>query len=175
MRRLAQLAWLTGLWVVLWRDLSLANLASGVLVALLVTSLYPLPPVTSQRRPWRPLALLRFAAYFGWLLLVSNVVLARAILTPKKRLRTAIVAIPVGDRSDLFITTVANAITLTPGTMTLDVSDDRQTLYVHVLDEHDVEEVRQAELKLLRLALRAFGYDDAPASPTTTPTEEDSG
>lgn len=165
MNQLLRLAWLTALWILLWRELSVANLASGMLVALLVTTLYPLRPLTGEHR-LRPVALLTFLAYFARELLVSNLVVARSILTPRLRLRSGIVAVPVGPCSDLVVTIVANAITLTPGTMTLEVSDDRCTLYVHVLHAHDIEVVRQDTLRLLRLAHRAFGYNGTPTEET---------
>jgi multicomponent Na+:H+ antiporter subunit E len=63
----------------------------------------------------------------------------RAVLGPPGRLRPAILAVPLDLRSPGGITLFANAVTLTPGTTSLDVSDDRRTLYVHCLDAADPE------------------------------------
>jgi multicomponent Na+:H+ antiporter subunit E len=58
---------------------------------------------------------------------------------PKLRLRPALVAYPLVVTSDAQITLLANMITLTPGTLSVDVSADRKTLYVHALDAPDTE------------------------------------
>ena len=59
---------------------------------------------------------------------------------------TAIVAVPLDVETDGEITLLANLISLTPGSLCLDVSEDRKTLYVHVMFLDDVEECRR-ELK----------------------------
>ena len=58
---------------------------------------------------------------------------------PKIRLRPALVAYPLVVTSDAQITLLANMITLTPGTLSVDVSADRKTLYIHALDTPDHE------------------------------------
>lgn len=165
MRRALQLASLTALWVVLWRDLSVANLVSGVTVAVLVTVLFPLEPTKVGQHTIRPLPLLAFVAYFGWALLVSNLVVARTILSPTNRVRTGILRLPLPGCSDLVTTWVANAITLTPGTMTIEVSESPRVLYIHVLQTNDdlMDDERQSLHKLLHVALRAFYPDETVA------------
>jgi multicomponent Na+:H+ antiporter subunit E len=61
-------------------------------------------------------------------------------------MRPGIIAIPLDARTDLEITLLANLITLTPGTLSLDVSADRRVLYVHVMyiDNDDIEAVRRS-------------------------------
>lgn len=95
-------------------------------------------------RNWlaRPLALRRLrritslALLFLWELIVSAVRVASIVVRPnlKASLRPAIVAFPLSVKSDAEITLLANLITLTPGTLSVDVADDRSVLYVHVLD-----------------------------------------
>ncbi len=70
---------------------------------------------------------------------VKDVLLA--VLDPRRDYRSAIVAVPLDVKGDAAITLVANMITLTPGTTSLHVSDDRSTLYVHVMNVSD-ESVR---------------------------------
>ena len=96
---------------------------------------------TYPLRLWRVMNLLVF---FVWELLLANLRLAYDVLTPGYRLRPGVVAIPIEVRSDTEITLLANMITLTPGSFSLDVSADRRVLYVHVmyLDE-DVDEFRR--------------------------------
>ncbi len=66
------------------------------------------------------------------------------VLRPRRAIRSAIVAIPLDLRSDEGITLLANLITLTPGTTTLHVSEDRTTLYAHVMNVSD-DTVRQVK------------------------------
>lgn len=75
------------------------------------------------------------ALLFLYELAASAVRVSLVVLTPdlKSALRPAIIAFPLSLRSDGEITLLANLITLTPGTLSVDVSDDRTTLYVHVL------------------------------------------
>jgi multicomponent Na+:H+ antiporter subunit E len=61
----------------------------------------------------------------------------QTVLDPGRVRRSAIVAVPLDLRSDAGITVLANMITLTPGTTSLHVSDDRRVLYVHVMNASD--------------------------------------
>lgn len=72
-------------------------------------------------------------AYFFWELVVSNVRVAIEVLSPRYRMKPGIVGVRLDARTDLEITLLANLITLTPGTMSVDVSEDRSTLYIHGL------------------------------------------
>jgi multicomponent Na+:H+ antiporter subunit E len=71
---------------------------------------------------------------------------ALIVLSPRLNIRPAVVAIPLDLKRDDQITIFANMITLTPGTLSLDVSDDKKTLYVHTIDMDDIDKFR-AELK----------------------------
>ncbi|MCS6954167.1 MAG: Na+/H+ antiporter subunit E [Bryobacterales bacterium] len=81
--------------------------------------------------------------YFLWELVVANFRLARDVLRPLPRLRPAIVAVPLSLERDTQIVLLANLITLTPGTLSLDVSSDRRFLYVHVMHVEDVAAFRE--------------------------------
>jgi multicomponent Na+:H+ antiporter subunit E len=77
-------------------------------------------------------------------LIKSNLRVAWSVLTPFDRMSPGIVAIPLDIESDAEITLLANMITLTPGTLSLDVSDDRRVLYVHGMHVgDDIEAFRQ--------------------------------
>lgn len=84
-----------------------------------------------------------FAAFFVWELVLSNVQVAWEVLTPGVRRCPGVVAVPLTARTDAEITLLATVITLTPGTLSLDISDDRSTLYVHALFAEDPDELRQ--------------------------------
>ena len=81
----------------------------------------------------RPLAALWLVVMFCRDLVVSSLAVARAVLSREDITAPRFVVVPIKARSDLGVSLVANYITLTPGTLTLDVSADRSTLLVHDL------------------------------------------
>lgn len=161
--RLSVVAVLAAVWVALWEQLTPANVVSGILVALAVTVLFPIGHQPGSSARVRPLAALRLLGYFLWKLTEANAVVAWEVLTPTNRVNEGIVAIPVRGVSGGITTIVANVISLTPGTLTIDVDDDPCVLYVHVLHLGDPEEVRREVLHLEALVIRAVGPADAVA------------
>lgn len=96
--------------------------------------------IDSKTRYFRTvLRSIRLFAYFMWELLLSSVQVARAVLSPRPNLAPALVEVPLDVKSDLEIMLVANLITLTPGTLSVDVSEDRSTLLIHALFASDPE------------------------------------
>jgi multicomponent Na+:H+ antiporter subunit E len=87
--------------------------------------------------------IITFISYFLWELIQANVRVAYSVLAPFDSMRPGVVAIPLDIKSDLQITLLANLITLTPGTLSLDVSDDRRVLYVHAMHVHDLEQFKK--------------------------------
>lgn len=81
--------------------------------------------------------------YFLWELVLANLRVARDVIAPGFHMRPGVIAIPLEAKSDVEITLLANMITLTPGTMSLDVSLDRKTLYIHTLWGEDADGVRR--------------------------------
>ena len=159
-RSLVLVGWLLVVWVALWGDISWANVLGGLVTAGGLVLLFPLRPATRQGyiRPWPAL---RFAVYFLWKLVEASAVVAWEVVTPHNRINEGIVAVPIHGLSNALVTIVANAISLTPGTLTLEVDEDPAVLYVHVLHLHDLEAVRLEVQHLERLAIAAFGPDDA--------------
>ena len=86
---------------------------------------------------------IRFTLFFLRELIHSNFRVAWDVISPKSRRKPGIVAIPLDARSDMEITFLANLITLTPGTLSLDVSDDRRVLYVHGMFVEDPQRMRE--------------------------------
>lgn len=78
--------------------------------------------------------IIRLAGLFLYEIFASAVRVGFLVLQPRMRLRPAIVAYPLTARSDAEITLLANMITLTPGTLSVDVSADRRHLYIHAVD-----------------------------------------
>lgn len=85
-------------------------------------------------RAWRWLALL---AFFVRELLLSALNVAWLVLQPKIRLHPTFVSYPLTVTTDIQITLLAYLITLTPGTLSVEVSDDRRELVIHALDVAD--------------------------------------
>jgi multicomponent Na+:H+ antiporter subunit E len=159
-RRLPYLAFLVIVWVTLWGDLSVANVLSGLVVGGGLMLAFPAAgpgPVG----PVRPLKALRFAVYFLYKLFEATLVVAWEIITPGENITEGVVAVPIVGATDAVITLVANATSLTPGTLTLEVRRNPATLYIHVLHLRSVEETRLEILTLERLALEAFGSPEA--------------
>ena len=172
-RIVVSIGWLTALWVLLWRDAALPNIAVGLVLATAVTmtvGAQAAPDARRRRRHrLRPVAAIRFLAYFTWKLVESNVVIAREVVTPQNRIQTGIIGVAMPDCSDLVVTIVANAVSLTPGTLTLDVRPGEPTmLFVHVLHLHDVDDARDDVRTLTRMVRAAIEPRDAADVPVTT-------
>jgi multicomponent Na+:H+ antiporter subunit E len=155
MTRAVRIAVVVVLWLALWSDVSAANVLSGVLLAGAIVLLFD---------TWhdgtvvvRPIHVARFALHFLYKLVQASLVVARTVLTPQHRINTGIVAIPLRGCSDAVATLIADTISLTPGTLTLEVRRDPPTLYIHALDVRNVEQVQADVRRLEVLAVKAFG------------------
>lgn len=176
MSRLAQVRrhpfvalWLTVVWVGLWGSVTAANVLGGLVVAVALLALLPLPEgAGSVRVPQRggaparvrPLALVRYMLFFAVELVKASLLVVWQVLRPGGELRQAIIAVDALGASDLLLTVVANSVSLTPGTLTIDVDRERSVLYVHVLDvggPEGVDSARRSVERLMRAAVLALG------------------
>ena len=152
------------LWLFLWGDLSFANVLSGAAVAAVLLMVFPRARSEGPvRHVVRPVALAHLALYFAYELVTSNLLLTREIMSRHSRIRTGVVACPLRTTSDGIVTVLANVLSLSPGTMMVEVLDGPPTLYVHVLLLHDVDDARRQVARLEELIIRAFGAADAVA------------
>jgi multicomponent Na+:H+ antiporter subunit E len=161
---------LVAVWVALWGRLSVANVASGVVVAALVMSLSPVPQAPGLTL--RPLPALRYAAVFSWLLVASTYDVTREVLRPRIRLREGIVAVPLRTGSTVIATVVANTLTLTPGTLTVEVGAGSSVLYVHALQARDPDRLRAVAARLETLAARTLLADPDRGTQRAASTEQ---
>lgn len=81
--------------------------------------------------------------FFVWELILANLRVAYDVLTPRHMMRPGVISVPLDAKTDVEITILSNLITLTPGTLSLDVSADRKVLYVHAMYIDDIEQVRR--------------------------------
>lgn len=128
-------------WMLLTGDLDFMNFLEGFILGYIILWIASIS--TGERKYFKRLPkLIAFTIYFVTELVKANLKLAVDIVTPRHRMKPAIVAINISAETDLEITLLSNLITLTPGTLSLDVSKDRKVLYVHGLYIEDVDEFK---------------------------------
>jgi multicomponent K+:H+ antiporter subunit E len=123
-------------WLLLAGSLAPAHLVLAAVLALAV------PRITERGWPARPrlkkpATIARLGLVVLWDIVRSNIEVARRILGPQASLRPGFVWVPLDLREAHGILTLAGIITMTPGTLTVDVSDDRGFLLVHALHVDD--------------------------------------
>jgi multicomponent Na+:H+ antiporter subunit E len=159
MTRLPSVVWLTLVWVLMWGTFSAASIVGGVLVAVLVTALFRLPPAP-DRLPVRPLRLVGLILFLAYDLVVSGAEVSWQVLRHGPRARGAIMVVPLISSSDRVVTVMANALSLSPGTMALQIDHDQDVWYVYALGPRDraaVERARRRVLDMQRRVLAALG------------------
>ena len=153
--RLALLLFLALAWLAWTGDAiqCVLGLLLGSLILWLIRPLRSLPlaecslQVDLRARPVRPWRIPGLIAFFIWELLISVVRLTHDILTPTHHMRPAILAVPLDLKGDLPITLLAALVTLTPGTLSMEIAADRGTLFVHAMYVRDpaqaIAEIKQ--------------------------------
>ncbi|MDP3979185.1 MAG: Na+/H+ antiporter subunit E [Pseudomonas sp.] len=123
-------------WLLLVNDMSVGHWLLGALLGWLIPLLTQVfwinPP-----RVYKPLKLCLFFLRVLGDIVIANLQVAKLILGPSSRLRPAFVEIPMLLEDELALTMLASIISLTPGTVSADLSDDRKILLVHGLDVDD--------------------------------------
>jgi multicomponent Na+:H+ antiporter subunit E len=159
--RIWTLVWLTLVWLLLWGTVSVANVLSGLAVALLITLLLPLPSVPVQGR-LHPLSLLWLALRVAWWLVLSSVQVAWLAVRPGRPPLSAVLRGHLALKSDLVLALAVNIMNLTPGTIVLEIDQARRLVYVHVLDvgsRRTVERFYRQVAQLERLMIAGFERD----------------
>lgn len=87
-----------------------------------------------------------FILYIFWEIVLSNFRVAADVVRPKPKAKPGVISVPVDCKSAIEIALFANIISLTPGSLTLDISEDHKTLFVHSMFIDDIEGLRK-ELK----------------------------
>lgn len=152
------LVWLTVVWVALWGQVTVGNVVAGLLLAVAVLALLRNYHVGTTPHV-RPLAALRYAVVFTIMLMQSNWSVARTVLSRRITITPTVFTVHLPQGSRFVTTLVANSVTLTPGTLTLEAQegpDGTHRLFIHALDAPDIDAVRADVLRLHRLAAAAF-------------------
>lgn len=139
---------LATLYMALLGSVTTLNLAFGLLIGFAITVL--VSKLTGDGSYLsRIFRLIAFGWYFIRILVIANLQVAYEVLTPTHHMSPRILRYDVSSLSDVQKTTLANAITLTPGTLTSDISEDGRFLYIHAMYAGDRDQAI-AEIDTLR-------------------------
>ena len=150
---------LTVVWLLLWDQVSLFLVLTGVLLALAVGWVFPLPRIDLHGR-FRPVQGLRLLGRLLLDVVRSSVQVVGLVFRFGSLPRSAIVRVPLRSRSDLYLTQTAELVSLVPGTLVLEARRSTSTLYLHVLgatDAQGLQDAVQGVLDAEARVLRAFG------------------
>jgi multicomponent Na+:H+ antiporter subunit E len=117
------------------------------------------PKPASKHWPRRFVFSLRYFFRFVWEMIIANVNVAAIVLHPKRPIKPGIIKIRTGLKTDAALTILANSITLTPGTFTVDIDPAARVLYIHCLtvkSEDTEQNTRDIGLKFERLLKEVF-------------------
>lgn len=129
-------------WAALQGEMSLANLLVGYVVGFALLALLARGGVMPSTLAARTGHALELAAFFAWELVVANFHVAADVLRGH-RIEPAVVAIPLDITTDGEILLLSMLINITPGSVTIDLSEDRRALYVHVMHMKSPDETRR--------------------------------
>lgn len=132
------------IWLAISGSYTVPNLLFGAVVAALSLGLIRHQIKRGDRAGIRPLATLSLALLFIKELALSAWTVAKLVVKPRMELKPGIFAYSLTVERDFEIALLANLITLTPGTLSVDVGEDRKTLYIHALDCRDVEATKRS-------------------------------
>jgi multicomponent Na+:H+ antiporter subunit E len=146
------------IWMAVTGSFTLVNFAVGFVMSSLCLWLLSSPSdVPLLATVARAFGLVKFLGFFTWELLLANLRVAWEVITPVHHMHPAIIAVPLDTQSDLQTTVLANFITLTPGTLSLDVSPDGKTLFVHAMYVEDPDDFRnEIKQRLERRVIEVF-------------------
>ena len=144
-------------WAAMTGDFSFVSFATGAVLGFFALWISrPLTGIDAMyfKRFWRSVYL---AMFFIWELLLSSVKVAWDVIRPVPQNKPALIEVPLTVKSDFEILLLTNLISLTPGTLSVDVTEDRETLIVHAMFGDDAEEItRDIKTGFERLIMGVF-------------------
>jgi len=167
----ARVVLLVTLWLLAWGDASIANLASGTVLAAVLLIAFPSARRHRAVLRFRPVGIGRLGLYIVTNLVTSNLLMTREVLSRRSRVRTGVLAYPLRHPSDEALSLLASVLALSPGTMTVEVTRTPPVIYVHFLLLEDVDHARQQIARLEALIVGAIGAA-SPGNQTQTTAQE---
>ncbi|AYM40734.1 Na+/H+ antiporter subunit E [Mycobacteroides chelonae] len=155
------LVWLMLVWTMLWGNFSVANTATGLLVALVITVLLPMPRLPVEGR-LHVGSMIRLACTVAYYMVLSSLQVAWLAIRPGAPPLSAVLRAQLSVKSDLVMALLLNTLTIIPGSVVLEIDQERRLAYVHVLDVGSPKAVATfyAQLRQLeRLFIAAFERD----------------
>lgn len=163
--RWPMVVWLTAVWVLLWGNLTVANVLAGFAIGVLLVTMMPMPKVGFEGRPWLPGILVLVVRFIGDVVMAS-VQIAKKALSPGEPPHGAVIRVRLRSHSDLFLTVTAQLCSLVPGSIIVEAHRLSGTLYVHVFDVSDsggIDGAREHCMLIEQRVLYAFATDEAIA------------
>lgn len=151
MNRIIYFVLLLAAWLLLTCSLDIQNIVAGVVVSIMVVVFTERLFFRNIHRIFSPLRIFWFLYYipfFFWQIIIANVDVAYRVLHMDLPIRPGIVKVKTTMKSDLGLTFLANSITLTPGTLTVDIIGS--DLYIHWIYVHSDDPERQTEMIVSR-------------------------
>ncbi|MBB5830483.1 Na+/H+ antiporter subunit E [Brachybacterium aquaticum] len=136
------------LWCLLWGGIDLKNVLGGLIVAVLVFVLFPMPP-TGHELTLRPLRFIAFVLRFLLDLCVSAVQVGYWALRPGPQPPSSVIAVKMASRSDFFLTFTGVLCTLIPGSVVVEAQRATGTLFLHTFNAGTPEAVEKARRDVL--------------------------
>jgi multicomponent Na+:H+ antiporter subunit E len=149
----------------------LIGLTVGLPIAFLFRRFYSPNPVV-VKTPRAIVAAVKYVTAFLWELVTANVDVAYRVLSPSMPIEPDVIEVPLRVETDVAITTIANSITLTPGTLTMDYDPERNSLYVHGIAASDPEAIVEPIRVWEDYALVIFDEHREPGSSAPEPVAE---
>lgn len=120
------------IWLALTMSLNIQEVTTGILVSVIIALLYTKNYEGDKSFRIKPIAYFKYLGVFIKELIMANIDVAKRVIDPKLPINPGIVAIKTNLKQDYKKLILANSITLTPGTITMDVQND--TLFIHWID-----------------------------------------
>ena len=164
--RVLEICWLALVWVLLWGTFTPLSIVGGVVVAVAVLAAFRFPP-PAPALPIRPLRLLALIGYLVYDMVVSGAGVSWQTLRYGRDARGAVFAVPLLSDSDRVVTVIANALSLSPGAMALQIDHEHDLWFVYALGPRDragVERARRRTMDMQRRVIAALGTPEELAA-----------
>ena len=161
------------IWVLLWGDLSVANLVSGFVLGIVITWVFPLPPIDHHGR-FRLWPHTKMIAVLLFELVRSSFLVAAQAFHFGHTMRNAVVRVDLRTHSDLYLTLTSELVSLVPGSLVMEARRQESVLYLHVVDVRSDADIATARRKVLQAeerVVRSFGSNEEVRALTRAATD----